>query len=79
MIVRAADHGPMTAALARRVARANVDRWVATDKCALHLAPVVGERAITVIVGLCTLPVEAEAALASLAVARGIAPYTGRP
>ena len=79
VIVRAADHGPMTAGLARRVAHANVDRWVATDKCALHLAPVVGERAITVIVGLCALPVEAEAALACLAAARGIAPYTGRP
>ncbi len=80
VIVRAADHGPVTAALARHLARANVDRWLATDKCALHLAPVVGERAITVIEGLCELPREVESALAQrVGAGRGKMPYTGRP
>jgi len=66
VIVRAADHGPVTANLARRLAHANVDRWLATDKCALHLAPVVGEHAITVIEGRCDLPEEVEVGLARL-------------
>jgi tetraacyldisaccharide 4'-kinase len=36
-VVRAADHGPVTRAQARRLGEAPVALWLATDKCALHL------------------------------------------
>lgn len=66
IVVGAPDHGPLTPALVRRLRAAEVDLWLATDKCALHLAPVVGERAIAFLDGTCELPVEAEAALRGL-------------
>jgi tetraacyldisaccharide 4'-kinase len=36
--LRALDHGPVDAALARRLIAAEVDLWLATEKCSLHLA-----------------------------------------
>jgi tetraacyldisaccharide 4'-kinase len=67
VIVRAPDHGPITAALARRLRAAEVDLWLATDKCRLHLAEVVSGRSIVQLDGACALPPEAGAALAALA------------
>lgn len=75
--VRAPDHGPLAPALARHVRSAEVDLWLATDKCALHLAPVVEERSIAVFDGACGLPVEVEAALRRLA--RASPARAGRP
>jgi tetraacyldisaccharide 4'-kinase len=37
ILVRAPDHGPLTSAMARTMAEARVDLWLATAKCALHL------------------------------------------
>jgi tetraacyldisaccharide 4'-kinase len=67
VIVRVPDHGPVTAALARRLRAAEVDLWLATDKCRLHLAKVVSGRSIAQLDGACALPPEAGAALAALA------------
>ncbi|MDB4934191.1 MAG: Tetraacyldisaccharide 4-kinase [Labilithrix sp.] len=36
-VVRAADHGPVTPRLARRLADLPVDLWLTTAKCAVHL------------------------------------------
>jgi len=72
--VRAADHGPMTAALARRLTGSNVDRWLATDKCVLHLTTVPLERPITVIEGTLALPAEVEKALTLLLRERRVGP-----
>jgi len=66
IVVRAPDHGPLTAALVRRLRTAEVDLWLATDKCALHLAPVVGARAIAFLDGTCELPPPVEEALRRL-------------
>ncbi|MBS2017277.1 MAG: tetraacyldisaccharide 4'-kinase [Deltaproteobacteria bacterium] len=38
VIVRAPDHGPVPAALQAELRSAKVDMWVATEKCATHLA-----------------------------------------
>jgi len=37
VVVRVADHGPMTDQARRRMGEAQVDLWVATSKCAVHL------------------------------------------
>jgi tetraacyldisaccharide 4'-kinase len=66
IVVRAPDHGPVTPALARRLRAAEVDLWLATDKCALHLAPIVPDRAIALLDGTCALPAEVEKALEAL-------------
>jgi tetraacyldisaccharide 4'-kinase len=66
VVVRAPDHGPVTPALAARLRAAEVDLWLATEKCGLHLAPAVGDRAIAFLDGTCALPDAASAALADV-------------
>ena len=66
ILVRAPDHGPVTRSVARRIRTARVDLWLATEKCAIHLLPVVGDRAIAFLDGTCELSLDAERALAGL-------------
>ena len=66
IIVRAPDHGPLTPSLVRRLRTAEVDLWLATDKCAIHLATVLGDRSIAFLDGTYELSVEAERALERL-------------
>jgi tetraacyldisaccharide 4'-kinase len=54
-VVRAPDHGPVDASLARRLAAAEVDLWIATEKCSLHLERA-SARAIAVLDGGVELP-----------------------
>lgn len=65
-LVRAPDHGPLTAENARRLEGAGVDLWLATGKCAVHLegAPRCGSLAI--LDGSLTLPPSTVAALRRL-------------
>jgi tetraacyldisaccharide 4'-kinase len=67
--VRAPDHGPLTAALARTLAAASdVDVWLATAKCALHLeaCPALDLRArVAILDGWLDLPAAVSLALRS--------------
>ena len=68
VVVRAADHGPLTDGLARVVAEADpgVDSWLATSKCALHLErAALGER-LAILDGSLVLPPPAARALRQL-------------
>ena len=65
-IVAAPDHGPVTSDCARRLRKGDVDLWVTTPKCAMHLAalsPSVGAP-IHVLDDACGLPARVEEALA---------------
>lgn len=67
-IVRAADHGPLSPGLVRRLddADSRVDRWLATSKCAVHLeARALGER-LAILDGSLALPRAAAHALRKL-------------
>lgn len=77
IVVHAPDHGPVRPSSVTRAFRADpslagllrtapVDLWLATGKCALHLAPLVGDRSIALLDGTCELSAEAEAALDGL-------------
>jgi tetraacyldisaccharide 4'-kinase len=67
-VVRAADHGPLSASLARRLSASDsrVDLWLATSKCAVHLDPArLGER-LAILDGALVLPPRVTARLRSL-------------
>lgn len=56
IVVRAADHGPITPRLAQELASARADLWLATAKCALHLEAVDPGMRVAVLDGGVTLP-----------------------
>jgi tetraacyldisaccharide 4'-kinase len=56
VVIRAPDHGPLTAALARTMAQAPVDLWLATEKCALHLEPLRPSLPVAILDGRVDLP-----------------------
>jgi tetraacyldisaccharide-1-P 4'-kinase len=74
-VVRAPDHGPVDASLARRLTTGEVDLWVATAKCSLHLERA-GVRAIAALEGDVKLPAALLAALDGLFGAPPRAPRT---
>lgn len=65
LVLRAADHGPVRKPLACRIRQAPIDLWLATEKCALHLAPFVHAESIAHIDGTYTLPRDVEERLAN--------------
>ena len=66
LVVRAPDHGPLSPSLKRTIRTAEIDLWLATHKCALHLSAVVGDHAIAFLEGTWELSAETEAALERL-------------
>jgi tetraacyldisaccharide-1-P 4'-kinase len=55
-VVRAADHGPLTANLRRHLLESPVDRWVVTEKCATHLEALGQEARLAILDGSLVLP-----------------------
>ncbi len=79
IVVRASDHGPVSLAIATQIRATPVDLWLATDKCALHLGPVVGDRSIAFLDGTCELSLEAVAALDRCVTRRGAPRWSRSP
>lgn len=65
VVLRAADHGPLSSALGRRLRGARVDLWLATAKCALHLQALDSGRRVAILDGRFALPEAVVVALRS--------------
>jgi tetraacyldisaccharide 4'-kinase len=74
VVVRAADHGPLTAQAARRLGDAKVDLWLATSKCAVHLEALSGRIPLAVLDGSVPLSPAIVAVLGQLARVVGATP-----
>lgn len=64
--VSVADHGPLDARAIRRMRAARVETWLATDKCALHLAGVRLGVPVVVLSSVVAVGAEVDRALAAL-------------
>ncbi len=65
-VVHAGDHGPLTAVHRRRLVDSRVDLWLATGKCATHLAGLELGAPLAILDGSVVLPLVLRGALAGL-------------
>jgi tetraacyldisaccharide-1-P 4'-kinase len=65
-VVSVSDHGPVTPGARARLLGADVDAWLATEKCALHLGGIPLGRRLGVLEAGVTLPSAVETALRDL-------------
>jgi tetraacyldisaccharide-1-P 4'-kinase len=81
-VARAADHGPISRRLEREIRSAEVDIWLATAKCAVHLEAMRLPARLAILDGSLILPPALTSALSGLRVgASGAAggPWCGEP
>lgn len=77
VVVHAGDHGPMTARISRLLGAAEVDVWLATEKCALHLEGLDLAHPLAILDGSTLLPRPIRDALAHAATHVGEVPTWG--
>ncbi len=65
-VVHAGDHGPLTASLRRRLVDSRVDLWLATAKCATHLAGLELGAPLAILDGSVVLPLDLRRVLGEL-------------